>query len=68
MRTPPMLRPFVVFATQGDDRARYIARMHRDKRRTVVYVDVDDTLVRTVGTKRIPMSEVVEHVRALSPR
>lgn len=32
----------------------------------VVHVDVDDTLARTAGTKRIPMVEVVEHVRALA--
>lgn len=25
----------------------------------VVYVDVDDTLIRTSGSKRIPVSEVV---------
>lgn len=31
----------------------------------VVYVDVDDTLVRSVGAKRIPMPAVVEHVRDL---
>ena len=31
----------------------------------VVYVDVDDTLVRTVGTKRIPITGVVDHVRSL---
>ena len=31
----------------------------------VVYVDVDDTLVRSVGSKRIPMPRVVEHVRQL---
>jgi cation transport ATPase len=31
----------------------------------VVYVDVDDTLVRWVGTKRIPISRVIERVRAL---
>jgi predicted HAD superfamily phosphohydrolase YqeG len=37
----------------------------RQRRKTVIYVDVDDTLVRTVGTKRIPMSGVVEHVRGL---
>lgn len=28
----------------------------------VVYVDVDDTLVRTVGPKRIPMTDVVDQV------
>jgi hypothetical protein len=31
----------------------------------VVYVDVDDTLVRTVGIKQIPMTEVIDQVRAL---
>jgi phosphoglycolate phosphatase-like HAD superfamily hydrolase len=31
----------------------------------VVYVDVDDTMVRSVGTKRIPLPEVIEHVRQL---
>ena len=29
------------------------------------YVDIDDTLVRSFGSKRIPMTEVVAHVRAL---
>jgi hypothetical protein len=31
----------------------------------VAYVDVDDTLVRQAGTKRIPMIAVVEHIREL---
>ena len=31
----------------------------------VVYVDVDDTLVRSVGSKRIPMPSVVANVRKL---
>jgi cation transport ATPase len=31
----------------------------------IVYVDVDDTLVRSVGCKRIPMPRVVERVRHL---
>jgi hypothetical protein len=31
----------------------------------VVYVDIDDTLVRSFGSKRIPMTEVVKHVRDL---
>jgi len=31
----------------------------------VVYVDVDDTLVRQTGTKRIPMVASVDHVRRL---
>jgi hypothetical protein len=36
---------------------------HRD---LVAYVDVDDTLVRSFGSKRIPMTEMVRHVRHLS--
>lgn len=31
----------------------------------VVYVDVDDTLVRSVGHKRIPIPAAIEHVRAM---
>ena len=31
----------------------------------VVFVDVDDTLVRSAGSKRIPIDAVVERVRAL---
>jgi len=30
-----------------------------------VFVDVDDTLVRSVGSKRIPMPAVIQHVREL---
>jgi cation transport ATPase len=33
--------------------------------RNVIYVDVDDTLIRTVGTKRIPMTSVVAYVRRM---
>jgi hypothetical protein len=36
-----------------------------DVRGLVAYVDIDDTLVRSFGSKRIPMSEMVEHVRDL---
>jgi hypothetical protein len=32
---------------------------------TIIYVDVDDTLIRTIGTRRIPIPEVIEHVRRL---
>lgn len=32
----------------------------------VVYVDVDDTLIRTAGSKRIPVSHVTEHIRMLA--
>lgn len=31
----------------------------------IIYVDVDDTLVHTVGSKRIPMTLVIERVRKL---
>ena len=31
----------------------------------VIYVDVDDTFVRTYGTKRIPIPAIIGHVRAL---
>ena len=31
----------------------------------VVYVDVDDTLVRSVGSKRIPMPRIIEPVKRL---
>ena len=31
----------------------------------IIYVDVDDTLVRSYGTKRIPMPDVIRHVRSL---
>ena len=32
---------------------------------SVAFVDVDDTLVRSVGTKQIPMVRTIAHVRAL---
>ena len=38
--------------------------MHAMKQQ-VIFIDVDDTLVRTVGTKRIPMPSVVRRVREL---
>ncbi|BCM91978.1 hypothetical protein IAD21_03857 [Abditibacteriota bacterium] len=31
----------------------------------IVYIDVDDTFVRSVGTKRIPMPNVIRHIRDL---
>jgi len=34
-------------------------------RQRVVFVDVDDTLVRSVGSKRIPLPAVVSRVREL---
>jgi predicted HAD superfamily phosphohydrolase YqeG len=32
----------------------------------VVYVDVDDTLIRSVGTKRILIPSAIQHVRDLA--
>jgi len=37
-----------------------------DPKPPIVYVDVDDTLFRSVGNKRIPMPRVVDRVRSLS--
>ncbi len=34
-------------------------------RQRIIYVDVDDTLVRSFGTKRIPMLQVIAHIRKL---
>lgn len=34
--------------------------------RLVVYVDVDDTLLRSAGTKTMPIPRVVEHVKGLA--
>jgi predicted HAD superfamily phosphohydrolase YqeG len=31
----------------------------------VVFVDVDDTFVRSVGTRRLPMPTVIQHIREL---
>lgn len=33
--------------------------------KTVIYVDVDETFVRSIGTKRIPMTSVIHHIRGL---
>jgi len=32
----------------------------------VAYVDIDDTLIRSFGSKRIPMTEMVKHVQDLN--
>jgi len=34
----------------------------------VIFVDVDDTLVRSFGTKRIPMPSVIEGIRQLKAK
>ena len=36
------------------------------QRHLCVYVDVDDTLIRSVGTKRMPLPAVVSHVKDLA--
>ena len=40
--------------------------MQRPEPKPVVYVDVDDTLVRSFGPKRIPIAAMVDRVRELS--
>lgn len=34
-------------------------------RKRVMYIDVDDTLIRTVGTKQIPMPASADYVRRM---
>ena len=34
--------------------------------RLVVYIDVDDTLVRSAGTKTMPVPSIVEHAKILA--
>lgn len=34
-------------------------------RKTVIFVDVDDTLVRSFGSKRIPITSAISYVRKL---
>src|SRR6476661_2738690 len=36
-----------------------------DVRDLVAFVDIDDTLVRSFGAKRIPIAHAVDHVRSL---
>lgn len=31
----------------------------------IIYVDVDETFVRSAGTKRIPMTSVIHHIQQL---
>jgi predicted HAD superfamily phosphohydrolase YqeG len=40
--------------------------MSDPRTRHVIYVDVDDTLVRSSGNKRIPIPAVVQHVKKMS--
>jgi len=40
--------------------------MVEKSRELVVYVDVDDTLIRSMSHKRVPIPNVVEHVRSLA--
>ena len=39
--------------------------MSAASRPLVVYVDIDDTLIRSVGAKRIPITPAIRHVREL---
>jgi len=40
--------------------------MSEKTKRLIVFVDVDDTLVRSTGNSRIPMVQVVDHIRSLA--
>jgi hypothetical protein len=40
--------------------------MSNKTERLVVFVDVDDTLVRSSGNNRIPMVSVIDHIRSLA--
>src|SRR5579884_2117058 len=60
-----------VFADAADSKIADVAilmTLHRNMNLNntplVVYVDVDDTLVRSVGAKRIPIKPVIDHVRS----
>jgi hypothetical protein len=44
---------------------RSVRTRHIAMSKSVVYFEVDDTLVRTAGTKRLPISAVIERVRSL---
>ena len=35
------------------------------ERKRIIYIDVDDTLIRTFGTKQIPMTPCVDYVRRM---
>ena len=35
------------------------------ERKRIIYIDVDDTLIRTFGTKQIPMTSCVDYVRRM---
>ncbi len=36
-----------------------------ERRRLCIYVDVDDTIVRSAGSKRIPIPAVIKHIAEL---
>lgn len=40
--------------------------MTPDQKKHVIYIDVDDTLIRTFGSKQIPMPLSIEYVRRMS--
>jgi len=61
-----------VFADAADSKIAEVAilmTLHRtmnlNNTPLIVYVDVDNTLVRSVGAKRIPIKPVIDHVRQL---
>lgn len=68
-------RPWSIESTTGEstfvvrpEQLDGIAEKQEQRESLVVFVDVDDTLVRSAGTKRMPIPHVVQHVRELSRR
>jgi hypothetical protein len=61
----PFLANYAELLEAARERMRNDQRAQPSPRKLVVFVDVDDTLVRSVGPKRIPITAVVQRVREL---
>ncbi len=68
----PFPRLFASFSPVAADHRRryphkYLSRMEGSTldRKRVIFIDVDDTLIRTVGTTQIPMPASVDYVRRM---
>jgi hypothetical protein len=61
----PLLPNYRELVEAARDRLRLPAPEQRKTARFVAFVDVDDTLVRSVGSKRIPITAVIQRVREL---
>jgi hypothetical protein len=61
----PLLPNYRELVEAARDRLRSPEQEPPSTPRLVAFIDVDDTLVRSVGTKRIPITAVVQRVRDL---